>query len=286
MSFKVFLKNLSQQMDIPLPSNWEANSDEIALAQQVLRYLNEYFFQTYDGIGTTTYNDKQHEYFSDFHKFWESHHSEIIKATINREQAIKAAHAINEASIRYHEGISSLPPDTHGLSPSAIAQVRFFTANQDFRIPPQKQFEKYLDDHSQFDAEAISKDPEEFVKMLGAGKLSQNDKRINFAKKAAEFVLTRNITPFGIASSYDDDASQIRESFLEDVGMGYGRKKTDMFIRDMFVWGVWPNLINMDAIDVASDRNTMKLALRTQILTTDIPLLSSFLDIFGYQYSY
>ncbi|MCX7840183.1 MAG: hypothetical protein N2559_12115, partial [Anaerolineae bacterium] len=33
-------------------------------------------------------------------------------------------------------------------------------------------------------------------------------------------------------------------------------------------------------------RNTMKLALRTRILQTDIPLLSSFLDIFGYQYEY
>jgi hypothetical protein len=68
--------------------------------------------------------------------------------------------------------------------------------------------------------------------------------------------------------------------------MGYGRKKTDMFIRDMVALGVWSNLSNLDVVDVASDRNTMKLALRTRILQTDIPLLSSFLDIFGYQYGY
>jgi len=49
---------------------------------------------------------------------------------------------------------------------------------------------------------------------------------------------------------------------------------------------VWPELQHFDRVDVASDINTMKLALRTRILQTDIPLLSSFLDIFCYQYGY
>ncbi len=54
----------------------------------------------------------------------------------------------------------------------------------------------------------------------------------------------------------------------------------------MAVLGVWSGLSNMQVVDVASDRNTMKLALRTRILQIDITLLSSFLDIFGYQYEY
>jgi len=49
---------------------------------------------------------------------------------------------------------------------------------------------------------------------------------------------------------------------------------------------VWPDLEHFDKVDVASDINTMKIALRTRILQTDIPLLSSFLDIFCYQYGY
>jgi hypothetical protein len=49
---------------------------------------------------------------------------------------------------------------------------------------------------------------------------------------------------------------------------------------------VWSALRNFDGIDVASDINTMKLALRTRILRSDIPLLSSFLDVFCYQYGY
>ena len=32
-----------------------------------------------------------------------------------------------------------------------------------------------------------------------------------------------------------------------------------MFIRDMYVLGVWPDLKNMDQIDVASDVNTMRV---------------------------
>ncbi len=58
-----------------------------------------------------------------------------------------------------------------------------------------------------------------------------------------------------------------------------------MFIRDMVELKVWPALSNYEQIDVASDINTMKLALRTRVLQTEIPLLSSFLDVFCYQYA-
>ena len=67
---------------------------------------------------------------------------------------------------------------------------------------------------------------------------------------------------------------------------GYGNKKTDMFLRDMVVLGVWQNIKGFDKIDVASDINTIKVALRTGIIKTEIPLVSSFLDIFCHQYSY
>ncbi|MFZ3086241.1 MAG: hypothetical protein WA097_06280, partial [Candidatus Hydromicrobium sp.] len=59
----------------------------------------------------------------------------------------------------------------------------------------------------------------------------------------------------------------------------------DIFLRDMVVFRVWKNYKNFEKIDVASDINTMKVALRTGILRTKIPLVSSFLDIFCYQYS-
>ena len=53
-----------------------------------------------------------------------------------------------------------------------------------------------------------------------------------------------------------------------------------MFLRDMIVLGVWEKPKNFDKIDVASDINTVKVALRAGILKTAIPLVSSLLDIF------
>ncbi|MDI6769576.1 MAG: hypothetical protein QMD04_07875 [Anaerolineales bacterium] len=285
MTFRDFVASLNQQIGIHLPDDW-ALTDEIALAQRVLEKLNEYLFQTYDGIGTTRLNNKEYQYFSEFHKYWETHHAEIINAQVVQQQARVAALALHNARLNYGAEIFNVILDTHGLPPQAIAQVRFFTANQDFREPPEDQFGKYLEDDTQFDEQVIADDPNGFMGFLGTSRLSQSDKRLDFAKHAAEFLIERGIDAYGIAAFYNNDAQRIRDSFLDSVGIGYGRKKTDMFIRDMFVLGVWPNLSNMQVIDVASDRNTMKLALRTRVLQTDIPLLSSFLDIFGYQYGY
>jgi len=286
MTFRNFISHLNQQIGIPLPRDWETTTDEIALAQRVLERLNEYFFQTYDGIGTTTLNDKEYQYFSEFHKFWEAHHAEILNARIDRMQARIAARALHNAFLKYGTDIFHVTLNTRGLSKQAVAQVRFFTANQDFREPPEDQFGKYLEDHTQFDARAIADDPVGFLSFLGMTRLSQSDKRLDYAKHAAEFLLERNISAYDIAAHYGNDAEKIRQAFLANVGMGYGRKKTDMFIRDMVVLGVWSELSNLQVVDVASDRNTMKLALRTRVLQTDIPLLSSFLDIFGYQYEH
>jgi len=286
MTLRELICQLNQQIGIPLPKDWKNNTDEIILAQTVLERLNEYFYQTYEGIGTTRLNDKEYQYFSDFHKFWEAHHVEILNAKTNRAQARLAAQGLHKALVNFGAEIFNVTLDTRGLSKRAIAQVRFFTANQDFREPPEDQFGKYLQDYTQFDTRTIAEDPAGFLSFLGMTRLSQSDKRAGYAKHAAEFLLERKIDAYDIAAFFGNDADKIRKAFLDNVGMGYGRKKTDMFIRDMVMLGVWPNLSNMHVVDVASDRNTMKIALRTRILQTDIPLLSSFLDIFGYQYEH
>lgn len=101
MTFRNFITDLNQQIGIRLPPNWESITDEIALAQRVLERLNEYFFQTDDGIGTTILNGKEYQYFSEFHKFWEAHHVEILNAKIDRAQARIAARALHNAFLKY-----------------------------------------------------------------------------------------------------------------------------------------------------------------------------------------
>lgn len=164
--------------------------------------------------------------------------------------------------------------------------MRFFTANQDWREPPEDPWAKYLEDPSSYDASVIDEDPEAYLKRLGVTRLSQSDKRLDFVRNAAKFLLERNISAYDVAKLCDYDAARIRELLISQPNMGYGPKKANMLVRDMYVLRVWPELRGLEAIDVASDVNTMKLALRTRILQTEIPLVSSFLDIFCYQYEY
>jgi len=270
---------------------WNAHPTSLYEPWEEDAYNSQWYYQresvqTYEGIGTTTFNDEELQYFSEFHKFWEAHHREILNARIDRAQVRLAAQALSHAVRTYGSAILRVTHETHGLRPQAIAQVRFFTANQDFREPPENQFSKYLDDPTRFDAQEIADDPYDFLKFLGITRLSQTDKRLDFARNAARFLLERGISAFEIAPYFNNDAVKIREALVNAPNMGYGPKKANMFIRDMVELGVWPDLQHFDKIDVASDINTMKLALRTRILQTDIPLLSSFLDIFCYQYAY
>ncbi|MEM3565231.1 MAG: hypothetical protein QXR19_18525 [Candidatus Jordarchaeaceae archaeon] len=284
-NFVKFIKEINQRIGVSLPSSW-TDLTEVQLAQRFLEKLNEYFFQTYEGIGTTTFQGEELQYFSEFHKFWEANHKEILNARIDENQSRLAAQALSNAIRKYGMEILGVTHQTLGLPPQAIAQVRFFTANQDFRGPPENQFEKYFQDPTRFDAQEILESPDDFLKFLGVTRLSQTDKRRDFAKNAALFLLQKNISAYEIARIYNNDAVQIRAALVNTPNMGYGLKKANMFIRDMVELSVWPKLRNFDKIDVASDINTMKLALRTGILQTDIPLLSSFLDIFCYQYTY
>ena len=144
---------------------------------------------------------------------------------------------------------------------------------------------KYKDDPSIFDKEYINSEPDSFIRDLKFSNLSQTDKRIQFAKKSAEMLLQFGCEPFDLLKKFDGDLIEIKNQLIMNQGMGFGNKKADMFIRDMIVLNVWKDYKNFEQLDVASDRNTMKVALRTGILKTKIPLVSSFLDVFCYQYS-
>lgn len=285
MSFKAFIEDINEKLGISMPSDWES-MDEVALARSFLQGVNRYFFQTYEGIGTSSFNGEELQYFSEFHKFWVVNHQRILNPQINKRQANLVVQALDSALNSFGEMVLDVKHELHGLPLQAIAQVRFFTANQDFREPLENQFGLYLEDPTRFYAEEIINNPDGFLQFLGMSRLSQTDKRLDFAKNAAAFLIAKDIIAFEIAEYFNNDAIQVREALVKTPNMGYGLKKANMFIRDMVEFGVWPSLTNLDQIDVASDINTMKLALRNRILQTDIPLLSSFLDIFCYQYSY
>lgn len=285
MSLKQFIEDINRHIGIQLPDSW-ARMSEVQLARHFLVRFNGYFYQSHEGIGSTTFNGEDLQYFSEFHRFWEARHKEILNVRIDEAQARLAARALDSAIARYGDAILKVIHETHGLRPQAVAELRFLTANQDFRRPPEDQFGKYLDDPARFDAQEVADDPNGFLRFLGMTRLSQTDKRLDFARNAARFLMQLEITSFEIAAYFKGDAVLIRDALVNQPNMGYGLKKANMFIRDMVELRVWPTLRRFDGLDVASDINTMKLALRTRVLGTDMPLLSSFLDIFCYQYSH
>lgn len=279
------LSQFYQDLKSIVPSNSDLTIEQ---ARVVVKKINEFLFCHDSSLGATTALGGAIEYFSAFHKYWETHHKEILNCQIDEAKCEMVADALHSVFVQTKGNAFQDIYDTDGLSKESICQVRMLTANQDFRGSREfKDFAKrYQEEPELFNPNIIVKDPESFVKGIGITNLSQNDKRVQYAEKIAEFVLSYNCTPFQIIEKFGNDVSKFRKALIDNKGAGYGNKKTDMFIRDMVVLGVWQNVTGFEAIDVASDINTIKVALRTGIISTSIPLVSSFLDIFCHQYSY
>lgn len=266
----------------------EKDEMNIEVARKIVQELNNFLYATSSDLGTTEKLGQQLQYFSQFHKFWEKHHREILNCQIDNKKCEEVADALHDVYIKTNGKAFSDIYDTCNLKPEQVCQVRMLTANQDFR--GSRSFaelaEKYQADPSIFDLDNIEEDPRGYLKALGFTSLSQNDKRENYAQTIARFVKAKNCTPYGILAYFNNDVYSIRTALIDCIGAGYGNKKADMFIRDMVVLGIWKDVKGFDKINVASDINTIKVALRTGIIKTEIPLVSSFLDIFCYQYAY
>jgi hypothetical protein len=257
-------------------------------ARQVVKQINEFLYTNYDGIGQTRALGQDFDYISDFHRYWEAHHKEILDCKIDDSNCQKVADALHYIYVLTNGKAYESVWDTCNLREEEVCKVRFLTANQDFNGSNNfaKLAEIYKSDPSIFDIEGIFENPEEFVIRTGFSDKSQNDKRNNYAKRIAEFLIEHKTDPFGLIEIFGRDIYKLRKAIISCYGAGYGNKKADMFLRDMVVLGIWPNVTGFDKIDVASDVNTIKVALRTGIIKTAIPLVSSFLDIFCHQYSY
>lgn len=263
----------------------ELNIDK---ARQIVKELNDFLYTNYDDIGTIFVLGEERKFFSDFHKYWYKHHKEIIDLKISDEACAKVADALHEVYLRTDGKAFSEVYDTRNLSPEDICSIRLLTANQDFR--GSRNFallsSVFVSDPTIFDVEFINSAPEEFVNSIGITRLSQNDKRVQYAKRISQFLLDYNASPFNVIDRFNRNVVDLRDALIQYEGAGYGNKKASMFLRDMVVLDVWDNITGFEEIDVASDINTIKVALRTGILTSAIPLVSSFIDIFCYQYEY
>lgn len=265
----------------------EADTLSVTDARKVVKSINDFLYTNYPNIGTIWELGEYREYFSDFHKFWHHHHKEILGCTIDNAICERVADSLHSVYTATNGDAFRYVWNTCGLTNEQVCRIRFLTANQDFR--GSRSFSDlarvFESDNTIFDENNIKEEPVDFLRSIDVGGLSQNDKRINYAKNISEFLLSHNCTPYEIIDKYDRDIYALRNAMIA-CNSGYGNKKADMFVRDMVVLGIWTNVTGFENINVASDVNTIKVALRTGIIKTEIPLVSSFLDIFCYQYGY
>lgn len=256
-------------------------------AREIVKEINDYLYTTRPNIGTLNVLGKDFNYFSDFHKFWQQHHKEILDCRIDEGKCSQVADALHDIYVLTNGSAFTSVWDKCGLENPDVCRIRLLTANQDFR--GSRKFSDFAEvfnsDDSLFDETVIVDEPEELLTALNVGTLSQNDKRINYARNIAKFVLSYNCSPYELIDKFGRDIYALRTALIAS-NSGYGNKKADMFLRDMVVLGIWSNVSGFEKLDVASDVNTIKVALRTGIIKTKIPLVSSFLDIFCYQYEY
>ncbi len=264
------------------------NGLTIEEARNLIKEINDFFYTNYDGIGNVEALNETFEYLSDFHKYWSEHYETILDITIDEDKCEQVAEKLHDVYISTSgEAFNHIYP-TRDLSAEEICRIRFLTANQDFRGSRDFQYliERYQEDPDIFNESIILDNPQRFLEFIGVTGLSQSDKRETYAKNVCEFLISHNSSPYNLIDCYDRDLYRLRTALIENKGAGYGNKKTDMFIRDMVLLGVWDGCTGFDRIDVASDINTIKVALRTGIMSSKIPLVSSFIDVFCYQYGY
>lgn len=253
------------------------------LSADILNRLNKFLYQKHI--------EGDDEFISKYHAFWEENHERILQPRIDEEKCRQVAQLF-EQLFTAHPDYKPQIPDLR-LSKEQICNVRFFTALQDFKVNISRKDNPYALAKTKpylFDANHIVADHpanvQELLQHLGA--VSQADKRMEWALRSANLLIENyGGSAFNIISHHKGDVAPVFEVLVpesEEEKLGFSRKKVNMFLRDMKDLGVWEYRKNEYLLDVASDINTMKVALRSGILRVRIPLLTSYLDVYCYQY--
>jgi len=278
--FTRFLDELASVLGIgPLSQQIHAG-DEHELAAGVLARINAFLYQQKTAIPS--------EYISEFHRYWKENHRAVLSPRIDGHgQCLQVAKVLED--IYGHQSFK-VQLDTLGLSKQEVANVRFFTAIQDFNVDVHAKgnpFEFYKRHPDCYDPSKVRRNPllvDQLLNFLQAE--SQRDKRKRWMANAARLLEEGyQGSAYRINEAHGRDVLHIIEVLTSEERYGFSTKKAHMFLRDMADLGVWEYESNVDKLDVMSDKNTMRVALRTGILQFRIPLLASYLDVYGYQYS-
>lgn len=256
----------------------DRDGDPIFRARSVLWTLNRYLYQA---TGDTEGND-----ISPFHGWWRQNAEAVVGAHTDDQQCRLVAERL-EQHFSSTTTLAARPP--RSLTQTQVANVRFFSAVQDFNFSFTSQpYDIAMDRPELFDASFIAANHpsaiNEFLGLIGAR--GQYAKRQGFALNSANFLLDgHDGDAHQLYGDFGSSVVDLRGALVENGTLGFSAKKANMFIRDMFDWGIWQPGADASQLDVAADTNLMRIALRTGIVRIEIPvLIASYLDIYSYQY--
>lgn len=278
--FLLFLEKLAQHCGVRFDAERFKGEDEYELAANILNEINKFLYQKKATLPSG--------YISEFHEYWEEHHEKVLSPKVNPSgQCLAVAKVLENI---YETNTIKVQLDTLDLTKEEIANVRFFTAIQDFNIDVHARsnpFEFYKRHPDCFKPKKVKDNDllvDELLNFLGAQ--SQRDKRKPWMLNSAKLLVEKyNSSAYKINEVHNGDVVELVKALTAEERYGFSTKKAHMFLRDMADLGVWKYKRNIEKLDVMSDKNTMRVALRTGILQFRIPLLASFLDVFCYQYS-
>jgi hypothetical protein len=183
-SFLLFLEKLAPHCGVRFEVEKFEGEDEYGLAANVLNEINKYLYQKKTTLPS--------EYVSEFHKYWEEDHEKILSPKIDPNGECLAVAKVLEGV--YESNTIKVQLDTLDLTKEEIANVRFFTAIQDFNIDVHARsnpFEFYKRHPNCFNPQKVKDNDlliDELLNFLGAQ--SQRDKRkpwmLNSARLLAE----------------------------------------------------------------------------------------------------
>jgi hypothetical protein len=238
--------------------------------------------------------DLEPKWISRYHEVWARFAPSILQLRINNDSCLKVAQVFEKVHSGGAGRYKAPQERSAGLSKEQIANVRFVTAAQDWKLKQTGNPYEIARQHPDwFDPKRIASDPETAVnQILGAlgVRPDQGTKRVDYARNGAQFLIQHyDGSAYNLGPKHHFDAAELREALVEPddpayLGhIGFSYKKADMFIRDMYDFDVW-RLQRIEALDVPPDINTMRAAIRTGILHGPKPFLTSYLDIYSSQY--
>jgi hypothetical protein len=181
------------------------------------------------------------EYISEFHKYWEENHEKVLFPKVNPNGECLAVAKVLEDVYKRHTIKVQL--DTLDLTKEEIANVRFFTAIQDFNIDVHARsnpFEFYKRHPDCFNPKKVRNNDllvDELLNFLGAQ--SQRDKRKPWMMNSARLLVEKyDSSAYEINDVHDGDVIEIVKALTAEERYGFSIKKAHMFLRDMADLGV------------------------------------------------